>query len=107
MAAFAVPSARPARCFARSVAQANPRLNALLYTDRFRRSYQEAPAEVQRAFDRRAGFLMQNLQHPSLRAKKYDEARDIWQARVNADWRFYFQIKADTYILLDIIPHPK
>jgi len=42
-----------------------------------------------------------------LRAKKYDEARDIWQARINRDWRFYFQIDGDTYIILDVIPHPK
>jgi hypothetical protein len=79
----------------------------LLYTDRFRRSYQQAPASVKRAFDRRAMFLLENLRHPSLRAKKYDEARDLWQARVNGGWRFYFQIKDDSYTLLDIIPHPK
>jgi plasmid maintenance system killer protein len=79
----------------------------LLYTDRFRRSYQEAPSAVQRAFDRRAEFLLASLRHPSLHAKKYDEARDLWQARVNASWRFYFQIKADSYILLDIMSHPK
>jgi len=79
----------------------------LLYTERFRRSYLDAPAAVRRAFDRRAEFLAHNLRHPSLRAKKYDEARDIWQARVNDGWRFYFQLKEDAYILLDIIPHPK
>jgi mRNA-degrading endonuclease RelE of RelBE toxin-antitoxin system len=79
----------------------------LFYTDRFRRSYQHAPASVQRAFDRRAMFLLENIRHPSLRAKKYDETRDLWQARVNSAWRFYFQIEDDTYMLLDIIPHPK
>jgi hypothetical protein len=79
----------------------------LLYTDRFLRSYREAPPVVKRAFDRRAGFLLMSLNHPSLRAKKYDESRDIWQARVNGGWRFYFQIKGDTYTLLDIMPHPK
>ncbi len=79
----------------------------LLYTERFRRSYREAPAAVRRAFDRRAQFLSENLRHQSLRAKKYDEARDIWQARVNGGWQFYFQIKGDAFILLDIIPHPK
>jgi plasmid maintenance system killer protein len=42
-----------------------------------------------------------------LRAKKYDEANDRWQARVNKDWRFYFSIENDTYVILDIIPHPK
>ncbi len=79
----------------------------LLYTERFRRSYQDAPAAVRRAFDRCAQFLAENLRHPSLQAKKYDEARDLWQARVNGGWRFYFQIKGIAYILLDIMPHPK
>jgi len=51
--------------------------------------------------------LVQDIRHPSLRAKKYDEAQDIWQARVNQDWRFYFQIEGGTYILLDIMKHPK
>jgi mRNA interferase RelE/StbE len=79
----------------------------LHYTERFRRSYESAPPSVQRAFDRRAAFLVQDLRHPSLRAKKYDEANDIWQARVNDAWRFYFRIEDDAYLLLDIIPRPK
>ena len=54
------------------------------YTERFRRSYESAPPAVQRAFDQKALFLLQNLRHPSLRAKKYDEAHDIWQARVTS-----------------------
>jgi plasmid maintenance system killer protein len=51
--------------------------------------------------------LLQDLRYPSLRAKKYNEAEDLWQARVNKDWRFYFTIEDDTYILAGIIPHPK
>ena len=54
-----------------------------------------------------SAYLVQDIRHPSLRAKKYDEAQDIWQARVNQDWRFYFQIEGGTYILLDIMKHPK
>lgn len=42
-----------------------------------------------------------------LRAKKYDEANDVWQARVTRDWRFYFTIIRDEYHLVDIKPHPK
>jgi mRNA interferase RelE/StbE len=79
----------------------------LYYTDRFRRSYVSAPPSVRRAFDRRVAFLVQALRHPSLRAKKCDEANDIWQARVNDAWRFYFKIEGNTYILLDITTHPK
>ena len=79
----------------------------LHYTGRFRRGYESTPPHIQRAFDRRAVLLVQNLRHPSLRAKKYDEARSIWQAQVNGGWRFYFTIEGDTYRLLSIIPHPK
>lgn len=79
----------------------------LLYTERFRLSYTNAPSAVQRAFDRRAEFLIASLRHPSLRAKKYDKANKIWQARVDGGWRFYFQIEGDSYTLLDIMPHPK
>ena len=71
------------------------------------RAFVKAPAEVQRAFLKQAALLANDLHHPSLRAKKYDESRDLWQARVNRGWRFYFTIVGDTYQIEDIIPHPK
>lgn len=43
------------------------------YSQRFLRSYAAAPGEVQKAFDKQSGFLLENLNHPSLHAKKYDE----------------------------------
>jgi hypothetical protein len=52
-------------------------------------------------------LLAENLLHPSLRAKKYSESLDLWQARVNRDWRFYFQIQSDSYLIIRIVPHPK
>lgn len=77
------------------------------FTDRFSEDYKAAPSIIQLAFDRKALFLTNNLRHPSLRAKKYNEIEGIWQARVTDNWRFYFQIKGDVYYLLRIIPHPK
>ena len=77
------------------------------FSERFVQSYTTAPPAIQRAVDRKLELLLQDLRHPSLRAKKYDEARDLWQARVNQGWRFYFRIKGDTYQLIDITPHPK
>jgi plasmid maintenance system killer protein len=55
----------------------------------------------------RSTLLVHSLHHPSLHAKKYDEANDRWQARVNKNWRFYFKIIGDTYHILKLIPHPK
>jgi hypothetical protein len=76
-------------------------------TERFRRSYDAAPVRIKQAFEKQVTYLAQDIRHPSLRAKKYDEAQDIWQARVTQDWRFYFQIEGATYVLLDIMKHPK
>ena len=63
--------------------------------------------EVKKKFSKQAGFLLIDIRHPSLRAKKYDEKRYIWQARVDRNYRFYFLIKGDTYILIEIKLHPK
>ena len=46
--------------------------------------------------------MARNLQHPGLHAKRYDESQDRWQARVNDDWRFYFTIEGDAYLIRDI-----
>jgi mRNA-degrading endonuclease RelE of RelBE toxin-antitoxin system len=79
----------------------------LRYSKHFLKQYADLPAAVRKAFDKQSAFLLQNLQHPSLHAKKYDEALDIWQARVNRDWRFYFTIEDNQYHLHEIKPHPK
>jgi hypothetical protein len=79
----------------------------LLYSSHFVHSYSKAPTAIQQAFDKQSALLLQNLRHPSLRAKKYDEGKDRWQARVTGSWRFYFTIEDDAYVIKDIIRHPK
>ena len=79
----------------------------VLYSPRFQTQYDEAPPNVRKAFDKQVKLLVENVRHPSLRAKKYDEANDIWQARVTRAWRFYFTIEGDTYHLHTMIPHSK
>jgi hypothetical protein len=76
-------------------------------TTHFDRCYNKAPENIQAAFDKQARLLLQNLRHPSLRAKKYNERAGIWQARVTLDWRFYFVIERDTYYLVNLTAHPK
>jgi mRNA interferase RelE/StbE len=67
----------------------------------------DASSSVRTAFDKQVRLPAENLRHPSLRAKKYDEANDIWQARVTRGWRFYFQIEGDVYTILSVRAHPK
>ena len=70
-------------------------------------NYQGLPKTLQKTADKQFSLLLRNISYPSLRAKKYDEARDIWQARVTGKYRFYFQIRGDVYYILSIIMHPK
>jgi len=65
------------------------------------------PDKMQKRVFKQFDLLLNNIRHPSLRAKKYDESQDIWQGRVNKSYRFYFQIVGDTYIILAITEHPK
>ncbi|MBI3210194.1 MAG: hypothetical protein HYZ37_15015 [Candidatus Solibacter usitatus] len=74
---------------------------------RSKTDYNDAAPVIKKAFDKQALLLAANMRHPSLRAKKIDETNNIWQARVNQAWRFYFRIEGDNYLILRIIPHPK
>ena len=69
--------------------------------------YAVLPDALKAKFDKQLGFLLINLRHPSLKAKKYTERAGVWQARVDRGYRFYFEIVGDTYHILTIIPHPK
>lgn len=76
-------------------------------TDKAERDYNALLPSFQARVDKQLALLLQNLRHPSVQAKKYDEARDLWQGRVTRDYRFYFQIDGDTYVILAITKHPK
>jgi mRNA-degrading endonuclease RelE of RelBE toxin-antitoxin system len=77
------------------------------YLPRALTALEDAPPAIRKAFFKQVKFLLKDIRHPSLRAKKYDEPLGRWQARINKGWRFYFSIADDTYVIRDIIPHPK
>ncbi len=71
------------------------------------RNYRNLPEFLQKTADKQFSFLLKNFRYPSLHAKKYDEAKDVWQARISGDYRFYFRIRGDCYEIVSIIKHPK
>jgi len=62
----------------------------VFYAPHFKRSFKSLTREVRKKFRKQVNFLLTGIRHPSLRAKKYDEGRGIWQARVDSNYRFYF-----------------
>ncbi len=77
------------------------------FTEPFLRRFKKLPEITKRKFEKQLNLLLKNLRHPSLRTKKYDKANDIWQARVNLSYRFYFKISDNAYFIINIAKHPK
>lgn len=75
--------------------------------NKFANELESFPEVIRKKFWKQLNYLLLNIRHPSLRAKKYDEVRGVWQARVDRNIRFYFLIEDDLYILLDIRKHPQ
>jgi len=76
-------------------------------TEQFIVQYDHAQPNIQKAVVKQLKLLKSNIRHPSLHAKKFNEAEDIWQARVSRDWRFYFLIQNNTYRIIELKAHPK
>ncbi len=54
----------------------------LRFTERADKDYAGLPVVIRKAFGKQLRFLLANRAHPSLHAKKYNEAQGIWQGRV-------------------------
>ena len=78
----------------------------LVFTDRADEDYDGLSSKLKVRADRQLDRLAQDLHYPSLHAKKYDETEGVWQARLSRDWRVYFFIESNAYVLLSIRKHP-
>lgn len=76
------------------------------FTKKFIKNYHQLPPVIQGKFDKQLLYLLENFRHPSLQVKKYNREKNIWQARVDISYRFYFIIQNNDYILLNIREHP-
>jgi mRNA-degrading endonuclease RelE of RelBE toxin-antitoxin system len=77
------------------------------FTPQAARDYRRLSPVLKERMKKQLDLLRRDIRHPSIRAKKYSEGLDVWQGRVNQDYRFFFQIVGDTYRILSIVPHPK
>jgi mRNA interferase RelE/StbE len=74
-------------------------------TESFKRDFQRLPEAIKRRTEVALRLLMANPHHPSLRVKKvkgnilpgYD---NIFEGRITRDYRLFFLIETDVYILL-------
>jgi mRNA-degrading endonuclease RelE of RelBE toxin-antitoxin system len=77
------------------------------FSERARRDYDNFSVKLRARVDKQISALLKDIRYPSLKAKKYDEKRGIWQMRISKDYRLYFTIDNDVYIIVTITKHPK
>jgi len=75
------------------------------FSDIFRHEFQNLPKEIQKTADKQFKLFLENPFHPSLNSKKLKGENNVWQARINYNYRFTFLIKGDAYYLLHIFRH--
>ena len=77
----------------------------LIQTTHFKRYYKKLPAFIQKRTDEKLKFLVQNVSHPSLRVKRVQKYKGVFEGSVTKNYRFFFQITTQGYILLRVGKH--
>lgn len=76
-------------------------------TDKAIKQYRSLSTAVKSKADKQFEYLIEDIRHPSIQAKKYQGIDGVWQGRIDKNWRFYFHIVEPDYIIISIITHPK
>ncbi|MBU4332263.1 hypothetical protein KKD19_04890 [Patescibacteria group bacterium] len=79
----------------------------LIRTQSFKADYEKLPIYIREQTEKQLKFFVINWRHPSLRIKKMEGFKNIFEARVSGDYRFTFQVFKDGYILRRIGRHDK
>ena len=74
-------------------------------TARFKRAYRRLNQRQRRVVEKTLSFLVNNIRHPSLRVKKIEGTKGIWEARASKSIRLSFEFRDDTLILRNVGDH--
>lgn len=77
----------------------------ILWTARFEKAFKALDARVQRKVLRALLLLEENPRHPSLRVKPVQGTKEIWEARVDRQYRMTLQFEQDTRIMRNVDSH--
>ncbi|MCI0611949.1 hypothetical protein L0244_03070 [bacterium] len=73
----------------------------------FKKDYRKLPATLQMLADSKIEMLSDNPRHPSLRVKKMEGHKNIWEASITMKYRITFEIEQDAFLLRRIGEHDK
>lgn len=74
-------------------------------TKTFDKAFLKLPEHLQTKAEKAVRLLLNDFFHPSLHTKKMSGQKDIWEARVDYQYRFTFTLDSDTIVLRVIGNH--
>lgn len=77
----------------------------IFYAKAFKKDFQELSQEIKLITQKKLELFMNDFRHSSLRVKKMEGLNNIWEGRINDNYRFTFQIDGDICILRRIGSH--
>ena len=76
-----------------------------LTTPRFWQSYRELPPPIKAAVRKQYHLWSANPRHPSLGVNRIQGLPDVWEGRIDVNYRFTFHYDGDTCVFRNIGPH--
>ena len=71
----------------------------------FDKDYARLPQHLQERVDQKLALFAENPRHPSLRVKKMEGPKDIWEGHISYEYCFTFRIVDDTCRLRRVGTH--
>ena len=75
------------------------------FSEKFKKGYGKLPKETQERFDEKLALFLQDMSHPSLRAKRLQGTKDRWEGSISESYRFTFEFQSNTVIFRVIGTH--
>lgn len=76
-------------------------------SERFKRIYKKLDPEQRNAIKRALSLMSDNINHPSLRVKRIQGTKAIWEASATMDLRITFNWENDLIVLRNCGEHDK
>ena len=74
----------------------------VLFTEQFEQAYERLTTAEKRSVRKALTLLGANSKHPSLRVRKMQGGRDIWEARVSMRLRVTFEMDGETIFMRNV-----
>ncbi len=76
------------------------------FSNSFEKDYKKLPVRIQKLLDEQLTTLLDSSRYPSLRIKKMQGHRSIWEGRITQSYRFTFEKINDIYFIRRAGTHP-